>query len=58
MNGCATVSTVPAPANSYCKIAKPISYDSKADSLATVAEIEAHNSVWACVCDKDCPTKN
>jgi uncharacterized protein YceK len=55
MSGCATALTVPAPVNSYCAIAKPISYDSKADSAETVKEIEAHNSKWACVCDNDCP---
>jgi hypothetical protein len=34
---------------------KPISYDSKKDTPETVKEIEAHNSRWACLCDKDCP---
>jgi len=39
----------------YCRIAKPICYDSRADTAETVKAIEAHNSAWACVCDKDCP---
>jgi hypothetical protein len=39
----------------YCRIAKPIGYDSKADSAETVKAVEAHNWSWACVCDKDCP---
>ena len=58
MNGCATVSTVPVPVNSYCLVAKPISYDSKTDSSATVAAIEKHNSIWMCICEKDCPAKS
>lgn len=53
MSGCATVSTV--PVNSYCAIAKPISYDAKADTAETVKEIEAHNSTLVCVCENDCP---
>jgi len=52
-SGCVTGST--ALVGDYCRIAKPISYDSKADSAETVKEIEAHNSKWACVCDGDCP---
>jgi hypothetical protein len=39
----------------YCRIAKPIGYDSKADTAETVKAIEAHNSAWVCVCEKDCP---
>lgn len=53
-SGCAHVSTTP-PANSYCAIAKPIRYDSRIDRPATVAQIEEHNSTWACLCDQDCP---
>ncbi len=53
MSGCATVSTV--PVNSYCAIAKPISYDATADTAETVKEIEAHNSAFVCVCENDCP---
>ena len=52
-NGCATVSTV--PVNSYCVIAKPISYDATKDTSETVKKIEAHNSVFVCVCEQDCP---
>ena len=53
MSGCATVSTV--PVNSYCAIAKPISYDATQDTPETVAEIELHNSVFVCLCEDDCP---
>ena len=52
-SGCATVSTV--PVNSYCAIAKPISYDAKQDTAETVKEIETHNSVFVCLCEQDCP---
>ena len=52
-SGCVTGST--ALVGDYCRIAKPISYDSKADTAETVKEIESHNSKWACVCDGDCP---
>ena len=53
MSGCATVSTV--PVNSYCSVAKPISYDGAADTAETVLEIERHNSQWTCLCEQDCP---
>ena len=53
LNGCATVSTV--PVNSYCAIAKPISYDATQDTSETVKEIEAHNSAFICICEADCP---
>ena len=53
LSGCATVSTV--PVNSYCAIAKPISYDVTKDTSETVREIEAHNSVFVCLCEDDCP---
>jgi hypothetical protein len=53
LNGCATVSTV--PANSYCVIAKPITYDVTKDTSETAREIEAHNSVFVCLCENDCP---
>jgi hypothetical protein len=52
-SGCVTGST--ALVGDYCRIAKPISYDSKADSAETVKAVENHNSKWACVCDWDCP---
>lgn len=53
LTGCVTDST--ALVGDYCLIAKPIGYDSRIDTAETVKEIEAHNSKWACVCDKDCP---
>ncbi len=53
LNACATVSTV--PVNSYCAIAKPISYDAKQDTPETVAEVELHNGVFVCLCEQDCP---
>jgi len=52
-SGCATVST--APVNSYCAIAKPISYDATKDTVETVKEVETHNSVFVCLCEQDCP---
>ena len=55
MSGCATVSTAPAPVNSYCAIAAPIGYDTSKDTPETVAAIEAHNSKWVCACESDCP---
>ncbi len=53
MSGCATVST--APLDSYCAIARPISYDTTRDTAETVAAIEIHNSQWVCLCELDCP---
>ena len=53
LTGCVTGST--AIVGDYCRIAKPIGYDSKADSPETVKDIEAHNSKWVCVCENDCP---
>ena len=55
MSGCATVSTAPAPVNSYCAIARPIGYDTVKDTPETVAAIEIHNSQWVCLCEQDCP---
>lgn len=57
MSGCALGSTAPAVVSEYCAIAKPIGYDGKLDTPATVKEIEAHNSKWVCVCENDCPKK-
>lgn len=54
LSGCAHGSTT-VVASDYCRIAKPIRYNSKLDSPATVAAVEAHNSAWACVCESDCP---
>lgn len=57
MSGCAHGSTAPAVVSDYCRIAAPIGYDSQRDTAETVAEIEAHNSEWVCVCENDCPQK-
>ena len=54
-SACALVSTTPPPVNSYCAVAKPIRYNSKLDSPKTVAAAEAHNSIWVCLCQSDCP---
>ena len=53
MNGCAAGLT--APVNSYCAIAKPITYDAKQDTPETISEVELHNSVFVCLCEDDCP---
>jgi hypothetical protein len=50
-----TGSTGRAPVNNYCVVASTISYDSRADTPETVAQIEAHNSRWVCLCEQDCP---
>lgn len=56
LSGCATGLMKPRVAvGDYCRIAKPITYNSKLDSMKTVAQIETHNSVWVCVCQGDCP---
>lgn len=55
LNGCATDLTGAVPVNSYCVIAKPISYDATRDTPETVKEVETHNSVFVCVCEQDCP---
>ena len=52
-SGCVTGST--ALFGDYCRIAKPIGYDSGKDTAETVKAVESHNSQWACVCDGDCP---
>ncbi len=54
-SGCVTDLIVPAPINSYCEIAKPISYDSTKDTAETIKLIEQHNSKFVCVCENDCP---
>lgn len=53
-SGCVT-GLAPVNSNSYCAIAKPIFYDFKNDTPKTVAQVEAHNSTWVCLCEKDCP---
>lgn len=55
MSGCGLGSTDPAVLSDYCRISKPISYDSLEDTAETIAEIEAHNSRYVCVCERDCP---
>ena len=55
LSGCVLDSTAPAVVSDYCKITKPISYDSLKDTAETIAEIEAHNSRYVCVCEHDCP---
>jgi uncharacterized protein YceK len=54
-SGCVTGLTEAVPTNSYCAIAKPITYDAKQDTPETVAEVELHNSVFICLCEQDCP---
>lgn len=54
-SACAGGLTAPVVVSDYCRIAKPIGYDSTADTSATVAEVEAHNSRYVCVCEGDCP---
>jgi hypothetical protein len=56
-SGCVTDLTEHAPVNGYCRITKPISYDSKVDTPETVRQIEEHNSRYVCVCEGDCPSK-
>lgn len=56
-SACAHVLTDPAPVNSYCAVARPISYDGIKDTPETVKQIEAHNSRWVCICENDCPVK-
>ena len=54
-SACVHASTAPAVVSDYCRIAKPISYDSAGDTRDTIAEIEAHNSKYVCICEGDCP---
>ena len=55
LTGCAGALTGTEIVGDYCRIAVPITYDSKVDTPDTVTQIETHNSRWACVCDNDCP---
>lgn len=55
LSGCVTDLTEAAPVNSYCAIAKPITYDATQDTPETIAEVEIHNSVFVCLCEDDCP---
>lgn len=54
-SACVSGSTAPLVVSDYCRIAKPIGYDSRVDSAETIRAIEAHNSAWVCVCESDCP---
>ena len=54
-SACVSGSTAPLVVSDYCRIAKPIGYDSRVDSAETIRAIEAHNSAWVCVCELDCP---
>ena len=54
LNGCATGLTVagkPQIVSDYCRIAKPITYDTIKDTQDTVQQVEAHNSQWVAVCE-------
>jgi hypothetical protein len=55
LTGCVASTIAPVVVSDYCRIARPIPYDSTRDSAETVADIEAHNSRWECVCNHDCP---
>lgn len=55
LSACDLNTTAPVPLSNYCALTKPISYDSAKDTPETVAEIEAHNSRYECVCNRDCP---
>jgi hypothetical protein len=66
LSGCATNTTAPVAQNpinptivtsDYCRINQPLTYDSAVDSPETQAQIERHNSRYACVCEDDCPQK-
>ena len=57
LTGCATGSIGPAVVSDYCRIAKPLTFDSGKDSAETQRQIEEHNSRWVCVCEDDCPRK-
>ena len=54
-SACVSGSTAPLVVSDYCRIAKPIGYDSRVDSAETMKAIEAHNSKWVCLCESDCP---
>ena len=54
-SACVAGSTAPIVVSDYCRIAKPIGYDSARYSAATIKDIEEHNSKWVCLCEADCP---
>ncbi len=55
LTACVPNTTDPVPLSNYCALTKPITYDTTKDTPETVAEIEAHNSRYECVCNHDCP---
>lgn len=55
LSGCDLNTTAPVPLSNYCALTRPISYDSTKDTIETVAEIEAHNLRFECICNRDCP---
>ncbi len=55
LTGCDLNMTGPVPLNNYCALTKPITFDGTKDTKQTIAEIEAHNSRFECVCNRDCP---
>ena len=54
-SACVAGSTGVVTPSEYCRIARAISYDSKADTAETVGQIEKHNSQFVCLCENDCP---
>lgn len=57
MSGCVAGLTEAEVKGDYCRIAKPITYDTTVDTPDTVRQIEQHNSEFVCVCEGDCPEK-
>lgn len=55
LSGCVANTTAPVVVSDYCRIARPIAFDSTRDTPETVRDIEIHNSQWECVCNHDCP---
>ena len=54
LSGCVTGSTGAdrvKTISDYCRIAKPITYDTTKDTPDTVKQIEEHNSKWVAVCE-------
>jgi len=54
-SACVAGSTGVVTPSEYCRIARAISYDGKADTAETVSQIEKHNSQYVCLCENDCP---
>lgn len=53
LSGCVHGSTGLVPIDGFCKVAQPISYDSKRDTPETVQQVEAHNLKWLRLCEKE-----